>query len=138
MRRAVSVKTVTSVASSHSARSVSAWRDRRCGQHGVQRHHHRLAQLASERQHVRAVRAPEDAVLVLDHDDVHAAAVEQRGPPRRSRRAGPVDALDDLGRLFGVGVAHDRREVDRGHGSAASSASRRSREKVPMPQARGG
>ena len=44
IRRAVSVKTVTSVARWHSARSVSACRADGVGQHGVQRHDQRLRQ----------------------------------------------------------------------------------------------
>ena len=42
-------------------------------EHGVQRDHVRHApqpQLVGELEHVRAVRATEDAVLVLDHDEV--------------------------------------------------------------------
>ena len=48
----------------------------RRGEDGVERHDERPAQLRREGQHVRSVLAAEDAVLVLDHHDVGAAALQ--------------------------------------------------------------
>ena len=47
----------------------------------MQRHDQRLRELAGERQHVFAVSATEDAVLVLQENDVDVSAAER---PRRA------------------------------------------------------
>ena len=54
---------------------------RRLRQHGVERHDERLRQLLRERDHVRAVGAAEDPVLVLEEDDVDVQPAEN---PRRA------------------------------------------------------
>ena len=51
----------------------------RFGQHRMQRHDHGHAQPAHEIQHVLAVRAAIDAVLVLDQGHVHLIDIEQVG-----------------------------------------------------------
>ena len=52
---------------------------RRLREHRVQRHDERLRELAREREHVLAVLAAEDAVLVLEQHDVDVGAAERAG-----------------------------------------------------------
>ena len=66
---------------------------RRLRQHRVQRHDERLRQLLREREHVLAVGAAEDAVLVLEEHDVDVETAEQ---PRRADVVAS-DALRDRG-----------------------------------------
>ena len=80
---------------------------RRLREHGVQRDDERLRQLLREREHVLAVAAAEDAVLVLEQHDVDVE------PPEHPRGADVV-AADGL---------RDRREQRR----AAAGATARSR-----------
>ena len=54
---------------------------RRLRQHGVERHDERLRELLDQREHVRAVGAAEDPVLVLEQDDVDVQPAEN---PRRA------------------------------------------------------
>ncbi len=51
---------------------------RRLREHRVQRHDERLRELARERKDVLAVAAAEDAVLVLQQDDVDVESRERR------------------------------------------------------------
>ena len=78
---------------------------RRLGEHRVQGHDERLGEAAGEREHVLAVGAAEDPVLVLEQDDVDVE------PPEHPRGAHVV-AADGL---------RDRREQRR---AAAGSTAR--------------
>ena len=139
IRRAVSVNTHTSAARSQSARSVSAWRTDGADRTVCSVRTIGCRSSGGERQDVRAVVAAEDPVLVLDDDDVVAAALEHAGGGRVVAALILVDPGDDLGRLIDIVVADDGHEIDRRRReSARSSASRRSRENVPIPHARGG
>ena len=85
-RRAVSVITITRSASSQSDVRTCSW----CGVGAestvCKRHDERLCELAGERQHVFAVSSAEDAVLVLEENDVDVS------PTERTRRADVVAA----------------------------------------------
>ena len=80
---------------------------RRLRQHRVQRHDERLRKLAHEREHVVAVPAAEDAVLVLEQNDVDV------GPAERASRANVVaacvlgDGAQSLGPLRARWLVHD-------------------------------
>jgi hypothetical protein len=73
-------------------------RGRRLGEHRVQRRDRRHAELPGERQHVRAVAAAEDAVLVLDDRGVDLAVVEDLGGGVVVGVAVLVDLVRHLGR----------------------------------------
>ena len=80
----------------------------RLGQDGVQRHDRRHAQRADEVEHVLAILAAPDAVLVLDRDDVDAAVQRLGG-------AQVVSALvlaDPVVDLCGVGQCRAGRVQD--------------------------
>ena len=64
---------------------------------------------------MRTLSAPEDAVLVLDHDDVIASPIEH--PCCRGVVAALilVDPGDDLGRLVDIVLTDDRHDVDGRH-----------------------
>ena len=65
----------------------------------MQRDHERLRQLVRERQHVLAVTAAEDAVLVLQQDDVDVGAAERTGGSDVVAARALGDRLRDLGPL---------------------------------------
>ena len=108
--RAVSVITITRSAWRHSAASTFGLMTRRLRQHGVQRHHERLRQLLGERSHIGSVTAAEDAVFVLEQDDVDVEPAQDpgracvvaanrlgdRGRDARSLRAGRLVDDHDL------------------------------------------
>jgi hypothetical protein len=87
----------------------------RLAQDGVQRGHHRHAQLAQERQNVTAGRTAEDAVFVLQADEIHIVAVQEiRGPPVRGWVI--LHQLEAHARRIGVavvGVVHGQGEASR-------------------------
>ncbi len=88
----------------------------RLGQHRVQRHDERLGQLLDQREHEGAGDAAEDAVLVLDQDDVGAPG-RQRPRDRRVVAADVLpDAGDDLGGVLAVLLPGQRDHVDLGRG----------------------
>ena len=111
---------------------------RRCRQHRVQRDHQRLIQLLGQRHDERSGLAAEDAVLVLDQDDVGAPRAEGR----RHRGVVAAHVLTDRGHDLRLGDLPGSRRMETistgVDGSAARSASRRSWENIPMPQGRGG
>ena len=80
----------------------------RLGEDGVQRHDGRDAQRASEVQHVLAIVAAPDAVLVLDRDDVDAA-IERLGGPQV---VGAFVLADPVSDFRGVGQGRAARMQD--------------------------
>ena len=136
--RAVSVITITSSACRQSAVEHLGLMRRRLRQHRVQRDDERLRQLLGEREHVLAVAAAEDAVLVLEQDDVD---VEPAEDPRRAHvvAADPCAIVaTSPGRCGRDGSLTITTRSTRSTPSTPSSAPRTSAAKVPMPQARGG
>ena len=104
----------------------------------MQRQDDRLPQLGGERQDVRAVVPAEDAVLVLDDDDVVAAALEHAGRGGVVAALVLVDPRDDLGRLIDIVVADDRHEIDGGDAVGQEQRLAQVPREVPIPHARGG
>ena len=105
----------------------------------MQRHDERLRELAREREHVLAVAAAEDAVLVLEKHDVDVGAAE-RACGANVVAARPLrDGAQDLGPLRARRLVDDDELTDVVHVRGRRAApGRTSKEKVPIPQARGG
>ena len=109
----------------------------RLGEDGVQRDDERLRQLAREREDVLPVLAPEDAVLVLEQDDVDVGPGERAGRGR-SRRARPGRPCGRFPAAASSTARRRRRRGDLLHVGDAEQRPPMSKEKVPIPHARGG
>ena len=81
----------------------------------MQRHHKRLRQLLGERQHVLAVAAAEDPVLVLEQDNVNVKPAKHPG----SANIIPANRLGDRREqpptLGTRRLIHHRHEIDAPH-----------------------
>ncbi len=104
----------------------------------MQRHDERLRELRDEREHVLAVAAAEDPVLVLEQDDVD---VEPAEDPRGAHVVAPdpcAIVADEPGRCGRDGSLTMTTFSTRSIPSTPSRALRTSAAKAPIPQARGG
>ena len=97
----------------------------RRGEHGVQGDDERLRELTDERQHVLAVAAAEDAVLVLEQDDVDVGPAERTGCSDVVAAGALRHGLRDLGPL------RARRLVDDDERADVVDAARRRGERPP-------
>ena len=79
--------------------------------HRVQCHDERLGELTREREHVLAVAAAEDAVLVLEQHDVDVESAEQSGGADVVARATPWEIV---WRISGAGGSKARRRRRQG------------------------
>ena len=85
---------------------------RRRREHRVQGDDERLRELAGERQHVLAVAPAEDAVLVLEQDDVDIRAAERAGGADVVAARSLRDGLRDLGPLRARRLVDDHERAD--------------------------
>jgi hypothetical protein len=76
--------------------------ERRFAEDGVERGHHRHAQVAQQRQHVAARLAAEDAVFVLEAEDVDPAHVQEVA---RAAISGEIALRDFEAHALAVSVA---------------------------------
>ena len=118
-RSAVSVITITSSASRAQLREHLRLVRRRLRQHRVQRHDERLRQFLRERQHVLAVAAAEDPVLVLEQHDVDIEPPEHPGRPDVVAAHRLRDRREHAPPLRARRLVHDRDEIGDRHRAPA-------------------
>ncbi len=111
-RRAVSVITITSSASVQSSVRTARLMRGRLREHRVQRHDERLGELAGEREHVLAVGAAEDPVLVLEQHDVDVHPAEHPRGAHVVAANGLRDRREQSAPLRARRLVHDRDELD--------------------------
>ena len=107
------------------------------GEHRVQGHDERLREFSRKRQHVLAVTAAEDPELVLEQHDVDIEPPQHPSSSDVVAAHGLHDRREQAAPLWARRFVHDRDEIG-ALDPRPSSVARRSAEKAPIPQARGG